>query len=359
VLSDRLSQRPEPALKRVAAGLYRSSATGVYFAHVRVHGKLFRESLETRDRKTAERKLKDFRRDKERVDHRAGKISIAVLCDRYGETLDHLSASSLRGKLAMLRLIKQELRGGSATGVAEVKPSDCDRWIARQSKRVGRSHLNAYVQLLRALFEFALRDRLISENPAAHIKYFKRPKPIHLTPTWEEFQAIVKDIRAQQFNAVAEESGNFVEFIGLAGLGQAEASALTWDDIDFNRKQITTFRHKTSTGFVVPIFPWLEPLLLRLHGASKHPAGRKIFAIKDAKKAIAGACVRLNLPKFTHRSFRRMFVTRALEKGVNVKVVSLWQGHRDGGKLILDTYSHVAATHSEEMARLLTNAIPN
>jgi site-specific recombinase XerD len=49
-----------------------------------------------------------------------------------------------------------------------------------------------------------------------------------------------------------------------------------------------------------------------------------------------------------------MFVTRALEKGVDVKVIAEWQGHKDGGKLILQTYSHVNPVHSNRMAQLLT-----
>jgi hypothetical protein len=36
-----------------------------------------------------------------------------------------------------------------------------------------------------------------------------------------------------------------------------------------------------------------------------------------------------------------MFITRAIERGVDVKVIAEWQGHKDGGKLILDAYSHV------------------
>ena len=56
---------------------------------------------------------------------------------------------------------------------------------------------------------------------------------------------------------------------------------------------------------------------------------------------------------FDHRSLRRMFVTRALQKGVDVKTVSSWQGHRDGGRLILSTYSHVLNEHSAKMVELL------
>jgi hypothetical protein len=53
-----------------------------------------------------------------------------------------------------------------------------------------------------------------------------------------------------------------------------------------------------------------------------------------------------------------MFITRALERGVDVKTLAEWQGHKDGGKLILGTYSHVRAAHSERMAALMTDSEP-
>ena len=53
-----------------------------------------------------------------------------------------------------------------------------------------------------------------------------------------------------------------------------------------------------------------------------------------------------------------MFITRALERGVNAPVVAEWQGHKDGGKLILDTYSHVNAIHSKQMAQRMTDEEP-
>ena len=79
-----------------------------------------------------------------------------------------------------------------------------------------------------------------------------------------------------------------------------------------------------------------------------------MLKLKDAKQALAGACKRLKLPAYSHRSFRRMFITRAIERGVDVKVIAEWQGHRDGNKLILDTYSHVAPKHSARMAKLVS-----
>jgi integrase len=299
--------------------LYRSTASQVYFAHVRIGGKLFRQSLETDDRKLADRKLADFRRDKQRVDPRLGKTTLTELCDRYAETLSHLSKSSIKSKTGILKRIKAEWPGGSQKRVADIKPSDCDRWLGRQADRVGRSHANAYIQLLRDLFNFAVRDKIIGDSPAEQLKYFKREKPIRPTPTWEQFQAIVEDIRKQPFNADAEDSANFAEFLGLSGLGRAEAAALTWADINFERDQIITYRHKTATGFAVPIFPQLRPLLERLRAEGKSDASDKVFTISDAKKAIAGACKRLGLRHYSHIGFRRMFITRAIELGVDAK----------------------------------------
>ena len=61
------------------------------------------------------------------------------------------------------------------------------------------------------------------------------------------------------------------------------------------------------------------------------------------------------LPSYTHRSFRRLFITRAIELGVDVKVVAEWQGHKDGGKLMLGTYSHVNRVHSQRMVKIMVD----
>src|SRR5437763_1398189 len=180
-------------LKRVGQGLYRYTASGVYFAHVRIGGKLFRESLKTKDRHDAEQKLADFRRQKQSLDTSLGKLTLAALCERYEATLGRLSPSSQKAKRGILARLKADWQPGQL--VRKIKPSDCETWLAQQAKRIGRSHYNAYLQLVRDLFGFAIRDKAISENPAAHLKYLKRDHPLRLAPTWDQFEAIVADIR--------------------------------------------------------------------------------------------------------------------------------------------------------------------
>jgi site-specific recombinase XerD len=339
--------------QRVAECLYRYS-NGVYYARIKVDGKEIRKSLKTTDRTLAKRLLTQFKEEQRQIDRSQGRITLSELCDRYLQTVQHQKPQTVAGKTRIVGKIKQHWPTGSLIQVTAIKPSECDLLLVRVGG--GASFRNACIQVLREMFALAVRDRIIAASPAQHLKYLRRETPIRKTPTFEQFQAIVQSIRSQQFNGHdADESADFVEFIGLAGLGQAEASSLTWDDVDFERKQITTFRHKTKTGFVIPIYPQLRPLLERRHAQR---TSAKVFSINNAKKAIAAACKRLHLPMYSHRSFRRMFITRAIERGIDIKVIALWQGHRDGGKLILDTYSHVRPIHSQRMAELMTAEDP-
>ncbi len=210
--------------------------------------------------------------------------------------------------------------------------------------------------MIRDAVQLAVQDKILIESPADGLKYRTRTKPIRLTPTFEQFKQIVADVRAQKFNREAEDSGDLVEFLGLAGLGQAEAASIKRSDVDLDAERIIVYRHKTDTGFAIPIYPQVRPLVEKLCKGKAHNA--PLFSISQARKALANSCKRLGFPSFTHRSLRRMFITRAIEKGVDVKVIAEWQGHRDGGKLILQTYSHVRPEHSNRMAQLMSDQEP-
>jgi integrase len=339
--------------RKVAPCLYRYR-NGNYYARFKAGGKEFRCSLETTDRKLAERNLAKKKDDQSQIDRSQGKLTLAELCDRYLKTVQHQKPKTIERKSFIVGRIKTDWPTGKLTQVGKVKPSDVDLWLSRY--RFGSASRNLHISCIKELFDSAVRDRIITFSPAAHLRSVKREKPIRLTPTFDQFRAIITDVRSQGFNAAAQDSADFLEFLGLAGLGQAEVSSLTPADVDFTAGQIVTYRHKTSTGFTIPIFPQVRPLLQRLCEGKAHD--EPVFKILDAKKALAGACRRLAYPPFSQRSLRRMFITRAIERGVDVKVIAEWQGHKDGGKLILDTYSHVNRAHSLRMAQLMSTEQP-
>lgn len=340
---------------KVAECLYRYSANGVYYALVRHRGKLFQKSLETKEQAVAKRKLADYRVELAKVDVTHGRMTLAELCDRYLLTVQNQKPRTVRRKTDIVARIKSDWPGGADVQISKVKQSAVETWLAGYD--FGYASHNLYLECITAIFGLALNDRLIMANPAAGVGRKKVVKPLRDTPSLDQFRAIIVDVKTQSFNMEAQESADFLEFMGLVGVGQAEASALKWKDVDFEKGKIRFYRHKTSTPFTVPIYPQVRPLLERRFQSDGRAAyNGNVFTIKDAKKALSAACKRLGFPPFTQRSLRRMFITRCIELGIDVKVIAEWQGHQDGGKLILATYSHVRQPHVDEMARKLTFA---
>jgi integrase len=336
-------------------GLYRYNPSGQYFARVRFSGKLYRRKLDTADLDLAKRKLRAFKDDLGRTDATKGNASFASVLDAYGATLGGADSTKVN-KRAVIDKLRTTWFGIDTLPLRTVKPSQVTAWLAKHYGDQSAAYYNSALSVIRAVCDVAVADKILSESPAKGITYRKRKKPIRETPTIEQFKAIVSDIRNQRFNADAEQSGDFVEFLGLAGLGQAEAVAIKRSDVDLDAGRIIVYRHKTDTGFTIPIYPQLRSLVEKLCKSKVHNA--PLFSITQARKALANSCKRLGLPSFTHRSLRRMFISRAIERGVDVKVIAEWQGHRDGGKLILQTYSHVRSEHSNRMAQLMTMEQP-
>jgi integrase len=320
-------------------------------------GRLYRESLKTKDLAFARRKLDGFKNRLDRTDPTKGRMTfVRWLEDCYLPTLKG-AESTIENKRCIVERVKTTWLAARTQPMKELRPSEVEKWLNREFGRGTGAYWNSAFMVIRAALALAVKDRVLFENPAAGLSYHKRKRPIRLTPTWEQFEAIVADIRAQPFNGHgAEESADFIAFCGLAGLGQAEVAAIQRAHVDLDADRIIIYRHKTDTGFAIPIYPQLRPLV------EKRCARRKpndyLFGIQQARVALANACTRLEFPAFSHRSLRRMFIVRAIEKGIDVKTISEWQGHRDGGTLILRTYSHVRPVHSQRMAQLMSDEQP-
>jgi integrase len=341
--------------KKTEPGLYLYKPSGQYFARVRFKGKLYRQKLETDDLKYAKRKLRDYKNNLGRTDPTKGNTNFAKVLDVYSETLSGADTTKA-DKRVIIDKLKKTWFGIDTLPLRTIKPSQVTAWLSKHYGDRSASYYNSALTVIREALDMAVNDKIIVESPASGLKYHRRKKPIRETPTFEQFKQIVADIRGQRFNADAEHSGDFVEFLGQAGLGQAEAASITRSDVDLDAGRIIVYRHKTDVGFVIPIYPQLRALVEKLCEGKAHNA--RLFSISEARKSLSNACKRLGLPSFTHRSLRRMFITRAIERGVDVKVIAQWQGHTDGGKLILDTYSHVNPVHSNRMAALMADEEP-
>ena len=335
--------------------LYRHSVNQSYYGVKKLGGKRKEHSLGTTDRKLAERRLKEWLENLGRVAPESHDLTMASLVERFRAMTRDKAPKTRATNESILRRFSETWKPGLTTRVAEVRPSHLDEWLAAQGTRFKNSTYNRYVGLLRQLFDIAVRDRVIAESPVVHLATrWKRPqKPFRVVPTLEEFQAIVADVRAQHFSAHATETADFIEFLGLAGVGQAEAAAVTWGEVLWEQNRIVFRRRKTQALYYVPIYNHLRPFLERLRRECVEAPrpGDRILKVQDAKRALSAACVRLGFKRFSQRSIRAVLIRRLWQSGVDVKLIAKWQGHQDGGKLILDTYTEVFGSKDAEYER--------
>jgi len=338
---------------KVGPCLYRYKEE-TYYALFKLAGKQIRRSLETGDLELARRRVRQLRGEIEISKAARTKLSMEEMAQRYlGTVRGRPSTVSHKGNA--IRMMLRDWPKDAPRDLAKIRRSHIEKWITSYKGKAAAT-VNDYIATVRAMFDQAINDGELAVSPTLGVKYWKREKPIRLTPTYEEFQAIMADLRhPDRHNPHGQgETCDFVEMAGEAGLGQSEIAALRRCDMDLAGGNMTCFRLKTSTGFSVPIYPKARPIIERRLALIPPESETRLFAFDNCKKGIEAACRRLGLPHFTLRSLRRMFITRALMRGVDVQTVSRWQGHVDGGALLLRTYAHVLSReHSQRMANLM------
>ena len=351
-------------LETVAPNLFRHRENQSYWGVRKIEGRRFVHALETTDRKTADGKLAEWLGDLKKVDPGNRDMTLAVLLEKYEAARTDIADSTRVGEKGRLAKFRDLFPRPMNILVARVVNSDIAAWVGLVGKGKRPSTRNQFRAFARALFDFAVSDTVIVKNPfdPKIIRKAKKEPIIRLIPSPEEFEKIVAEIRQPSWKVEKgkhggqrpsrqDESADFAEFLGRAGIGQAEAVGLNWEDIDEKREVIHYRRKKTKRAFSTPIFPWLKPLLKKLRSdAGPNPRGA-VFKVKNVKNALRGATERLGLPHFTQRNLRAMRIKRLWEQGVDVKVIAQWQGHSDGGKLILTTYTEVFGSNSESYER--------
>ncbi|MEI6081539.1 MAG: site-specific integrase [Verrucomicrobiota bacterium] len=299
----------------------------------------------------AKRLLRDLQSDLERTDVVASKKTLKAIIAEYKAVMP-FSESTKEYKTLYLDQLGKEFPAG--TKVSDIKTSQMLKFLSKYEGKAAATK-NHVITVCRDLFRYAISDRVIAASPIEGIKY-KRSKTTvkRLIPSWAEFEAIVMSVRTVVFSDTSKQSADLIEFMGKAGLGQGECASLRWQDINFETSKIVIVRQKTGHEFSVPIFDTVRPLLERMNLERENPSPTDpVFKVKDPKKGLDSACKRLNLPKYSARAFRRMFITRCLELGIDAQTIASWQGHRDGGQLILKVYARVTDSHTRRMASLM------
>jgi integrase len=279
---------------------------------------------------------------------RSRTVTLRELMTHYETNPMNLAGSTLKIRTMLLKVFKETWQFGLGLRVREVKPFMLRSWLAEQRKErnLKTAGANNYLRMLHGLFGLAVDLGATSENTAHEIQLMREESPERRTPTWEQAHDIIKSIKRPK-------SKRALSAMLLFGLGQGELKNLRGEHFDLKQNSISIRRQKTQKVFTIPIYPHARLFVEKLRDEERLEHGKQVFEICNPREAIVLACRRLNLPAFSPRSFRRTFIIRALEKGIDPRVVAAWQGHRDA-TLILRVYgAWVNQDHALRMAALM------
>jgi integrase len=361
-------------LKTPVANLVRHVQSGIYYARIRVRGKLIWKSLKTDRISVGKLRLADFHKEERQraATTKAiarGKMTFGDALSVFQEKLNSDPNYKPKTKEYYDFRIKALLKSWPELkdkDVSKVTRAECEAWSLKNGKAVSASSHNLTIGLLRNVFQIAIEAGARYDNPAQAAKRVKphTKKQIHL-PEPRQFEQLVETIRTSG-SGFAKPSAELVQFLAYGGFRKSEAKFITWNDCDFVREKITV-RGSPETGLkarrvgeyrVVPMISEMRHLLEKIKGDKTPEPNTPVMRVFECKKSITTACTKLGIPRFTHHDLRHLFATRCIESGVDIPTVSRWLGHKDGGALAMKVYGHLRDDHSTNMAQKVVYAAP-
>jgi integrase len=348
-------------------GIVRYVPSGIYFARVRIKGKLIVRSLKTDALTVAVLRLSDLeKQEREQAESGnrvvRGKVLFSDAQKQFEERVEANPRLKPRTKdyyVQRLEALHRSWPGLDKREVRTLTQAECVAWAGRFQKETAATAYNHTIGVLRQVFEVAVESGARYNNPAARLPRAREKRKELSLPTADQFNAIVRHI-ARSGAPHCHESADVVMLLATTGLRKMEAANLTWADVDFDKGQIIV-RGDPTTGTKnnevrrVPMIPDARSLLLRMQfkNFKGDPAG-KVARVIDVRKSLDNACKAIGIKPIVNHDLRHLFCTRCLETGVPVHTVAAWAGHKDGGALLLRTYSHLRADHSAAMAQRVT-----
>ena len=281
-----------------------------------------------------------------------------------------------------------------AMRICDVKPMHCKAVLNRMElKYAGSTIRQAYIAM-GTMFKAAKMNDLITKHPMDGVRYTKpvrAPDDIHFLTRDEQIR----------FLEVAKRSHNYNQYALIleTGLRTGEMIGLTWDAIDFRNRTLTVnktleYRHKqhfwragppkTQQSYrTIPLTdrayeilkeikdkrPWQKesPLLSqtleyidRRTGAISRLVMRDLVFInwrtgEPAKNSsydthLYKLCDEAGIEKFCMHALRHTYATRAIECGVQPKVLQKLLGHASI-KTTMDRYVHVTSESLDQAVR--------
>ena len=282
--------------------------------------------------------------------------------------------------------------------LVDVKPLHCKMVLNEMEERYAGSTIRQTYISMGTMFKSALMNDFIQKHPMDGVRYTKPVRAVN------NIKFLTVD-EQEKFLEVAKRSHNYYQYALIleTGLRTGELIGLTWDSIDWNKRTLTVnktleFRHgqhfwragppKTPQSYrTIPLtnkaYEILEKVASRLNERKdsemlyreleyidRHTGKKETFFMGDlvfinwrtgepAKNSsydthLYKLCDEANIKSFCMHALRHTYATRAIERGMQPKVLQRLLGHASI-QTTMDRYVHVSedslfnAVHQFEM----------
>lgn len=380
------SPKDSPWEKSSISNLIRWKSSKIYFARVRIGGRLIRKSLDTPIMSVARNRLtKLVEEERERAEAvrpgMQGKMSFGAAVKVYLERLDgspDIKASTKKYRRQCVAAILKTWPGLEEVDVRKITKGACHEWAHRfrqqgtkfrapgtkkEREGVSSSRFNNTVTTLRQILKLAVEMGIIVTSPVRDIKRAREiPKELTL-PSRAHFPQFV-DLIENSGAGRAQDCADLVRFLAFSGCRIGEAKTVKWADLDWDREELV-IRGDALTGTKnweirrVPMIPELKVLLssMREKRANEAPDSL-VLRVNECQNSMNRAARLLGIPRITHHDLRHLFATTAIESGIDIPTVSRLLGHKDGGALAMKTYGHLRQEHAKAAVQKIKFCAP-
>ena len=260
--------------------------------------------------------------------------------------------------------------------LAKITSSEIDIWYIDLAQSISESQIKYIHDLIKASFELAVSDRLITHNPAKSIK-------IKVTKS-ENINVLSQDEQKILVNYLSCKTDNISQLLLFAlgtGMRLGEILAVTWDDYDASSQTITVNKNlqriknddgtytdkigttKTNAGTrTIPLPDKTISLLESIFNDTNVNSRNLIFYANDGyyiynstpTRHLHKACQKLNINDITLHGLRHTYTTRLFENNVQIKTVQKLLGHSDV-ETTLNIYTHVMHSVKENAVEKLND----
>jgi len=212
-----------------------------------------------------------------------------------------------------------------------------------------KSTCNRYMALLKRMFNLAIEEGYLENNPVKKIKLYPE------NPARERVLTEKEERRLMQ---ASSEHLKSVLIVALnSGMRNSEILSLQWNQVNFGAKKIRVEKTKSGkTRFININTPLLEELLKLRERNGQSPfvfpnpeTGRPLNSVK---KAFKGACRRAGIKGLRLHDLRHTFASRLIEYGVDIETLRSLLGHYS--ILITQRYMHSNDERKQKAVELLS-----